>query len=729
MDSTHQAEPNELLSQHREALHARGLTDEQIAARGYRSVTDTKDGRKLLTDAAIVKSGQRFPGLLLPLRRADGSVWSYQYRPDNPRIGNDGRLIKYESAHRMKVGLDVPPGVILTRLTDPSEPLLITEGVFKADAGAVAGLKIVALIGVWNWIYTNDAGGKAVIPELYELAVNGGRVVLAFDGDVCRKFSVQHAAKTLGGWLESRGATVEYLHLPDGADKVGLDDFLAAGHTAADVMRLVHPHLPALQEESGHQAKHSEPSRPKPEFGSIDGAAVLYDIALWLERFIRFTHDDDVFLLTLWIAASHMAVELYTSPRLRIDSISYGSGKTTLLEHLERLCRGALLIATLPSVALIPRLVDSRRTTLLFDEIDRTLDPKNPGTAEILAIVNSGYRFGAKRPVLVQDSTGNWVSEEMSTFAPVGMAGNLPHLPADTRSREIRVVLMPDLDGVIEDTQWWVHEAEAAQLAENLAGWAESVREQIAAIPVEKPVDCRGRMWEKFRPILLVATAAGDRWPEIAIRLIEQNVGEEEAMRDADMDSRPRAVVLLDDLYALWPTEERFMNTEELLSSLKEFNKAYWSKDGDSNPYGKDLTAKGLRSMIANAAKLTPRPEAYDVAPIQPSRGARRGYFRQAFVPLWRRLNISERVDETAPVRPDESDAHSASGAEGQETAPDSPTASDSSGIYGGTESTHSLTEWCLDCGTELTAENMTSGSYCLECLDARESGEEPSDD
>ena len=254
---------NELLPHHREALHARALTDEQIAARGYRSVTDTKADRELLATAGIVKGGQRVPGLLLPLRRTDGSVWAHQYRPDNPRIGSGGRLIKYETPHRLTVGLDVPPGVDLARLTDPAEPLLITEGVFKADAGAIAGLKIVALIGVWNWIATNDAGGKAIIPKLYELAVNGGRVVLAFDGDVCRKFSVQQSAKTLGGWLAGRGATVEYLHLPDGLGKVGLDDFLAAGNTAADVMRLVHPNLPPLHEDQGGSPRRSEPAKPR----------------------------------------------------------------------------------------------------------------------------------------------------------------------------------------------------------------------------------------------------------------------------------------------------------------------------------------------------------------------------------------------------------------------------------------------------------------------------------
>ena len=166
-------------------------------------------------------------------------------------------------------------------------------------------------------------------------------------GDVARKFSVQHAAKSLGGWLAGRGATVEFLHLPDGdGAKTGLDDFLAVGNTIGDVMRLVHPHLPPLRGEST-ESRHSDAPAPRPEFGSIDGSGVLDDIVEWHARFIRFTHDGDVFLLTLWIAHTHLSIELYTTPRLRIDSISYGSGKTTVLEHLDRLCRGSQLISTL----------------------------------------------------------------------------------------------------------------------------------------------------------------------------------------------------------------------------------------------------------------------------------------------------------------------------------------------------------------------------------------------
>ena len=304
------------------------------------------------------------------------------------------------------------------------------------------------------------------------------------------------------------------------------------------------------------------------------------------------------------------------------------------------------------------------------------------------------------------------------------MAGNSPSLPADTRSREFRIVLMPDYAGAIEHTYWWLREDDVMKLAERITEWADSVREQIPAIPVDKPSDCHGRAWEKWRPLLMVAMTAGGRWPDIAMRLIKQDLVWESGMQDDDY--RPRAVVLLEDLRTLWQADEEFLPTEELLRRLMEFNKAFWTASGDSNPYGKDLTAKGLRNMIANAAKLTPRPEVYDATSTRLARGAPRGYFRKAFVPLWERLN--ERVsDPDSPLCPGASGASGVSGAEDAQSRDSAPDTSDAPDAPGHRETpldplAHSLIEYCMDCGTELTEDEAAAGSYCRECLDDRES-------
>ena len=159
----------------------------------------------------------------------------------------------------------------------------------------------------------------------------------------------------------------------------------------------------------------------------------------WFGRFIRFTHPDDVNILALWTVHTHLASELYTSPRLVIDSVMPGSGKTTLLDHLNRLCHNPVHAASLTSPAQLTRMLNAGPCTILLDEVDRSLKSDRPGAAELLAVFNAGYRVGATRPVLVQ-TNNNWDTKEMPTFAPVAMAGYSPKLPEDTVSRSIRIL-------------------------------------------------------------------------------------------------------------------------------------------------------------------------------------------------------------------------------------------------------------------------------------------------
>jgi len=228
-----------IFPQHTAMLAASGITPEHARARGYVSV----DTKTRLEGIGVTKTGRNIPGLLIPSLRADGSTWGHQYRPDVPRV-RDGKPVKYETPTGQSNGLDVPPGVG-PKLADPAVPLIVTEGVKKADAAACRGLACVALPGVWSWRGRNDHGGKTAIPDWHDVALNGRRVVLAFDSDVVVKPAVRRALSELAAYLASKGARVEYLHLPHtGGGKTGLDDWLADGHDVADLWALVRPDMP-----------------------------------------------------------------------------------------------------------------------------------------------------------------------------------------------------------------------------------------------------------------------------------------------------------------------------------------------------------------------------------------------------------------------------------------------------------------------------------------------------
>jgi hypothetical protein len=189
-----------LADHHLDMLAESGITPEHAALRGYETISNPRR----LEELGIAKAGQRTRGLLVPQLRADGSAWGIQYRPDDPRQRN-GRIIKYETPFGQRNGIDVPPGVG-PMLGDPTVPLWVTEGVKKADCGALHGLCIVALPGVWSWRGKNEHGGKVAVPDWHDIALNGRRVILAFDGDVARKPSVRKALDALAAYLRTKGA-------------------------------------------------------------------------------------------------------------------------------------------------------------------------------------------------------------------------------------------------------------------------------------------------------------------------------------------------------------------------------------------------------------------------------------------------------------------------------------------------------------------------------------------
>ncbi|WCS17532.1 DUF3631 domain-containing protein [Mycobacterium marinum] len=364
------------------------------------------------------------------------------------------------------------------------------------------------------------------------------------------------------------------------------------------------------------------------QWAASAGARLLDAIEAWFKRFIAVPDDRDLALLTLWTVSTYLALELYTSPRLLIDSTMPGSGKTTVLDHLYRLAWKPVQAASLSSPALLVRMLEHGVRTVLIDEVDRSLSPNKPGVEDLIGILNSGYRRGATRPVLVPVKGGGWEVREMPTFAPVAMAGNSPHLPEDTRSRAIRILLMPDLDGAIEDSDWEVIEGDADNLRQQIEEFADKVRDAVPGMDVTLPKECIGRAKEKWRPLKRVAQAAAGHWPQLADELIARSLAEDAAERDTGLRTLPPGMVLLTDLHTVWPEQQDFVPTRELVSRLILHNPEYW---GASSSYGKPLTDTRFGRMVAQASKVTS---------VRPGGRGPRGYQESQFIQVWHRLGI-----------------------------------------------------------------------------------------
>lgn len=373
------------------------------------------------------------------------------------------------------------------------------------------------------------------------------------------------------------------------------------------------------------------------------GSQLLDSVGDWLGTYIRTANTGDLRILTLWAVHTHLVTETYSTPRLLLDSPAPGAGKTTTLDHLQRLCHKPVQAASLSSPSLLARLLQHGPRTILVDEADRTLNPKNEGVRELLAVLNSGYRRGASRPVLVPDKDEGWKEREMPTFGPVAMAGNSPDLPDDTRSRCIRVLLLPDHGGTVEDSDWQYIEDDAVLLREQIEAWADEVRDEVRTRRPDYPDGLTGRNRERWSPLYKVALAAGGDWPDYCLDLAAADLADMQADREDGLARLPRHVQLLRDIAEVWPDGENFFPTWELLDAVQRRNSGMW---GAASPYGQ-LTAQGMGRVLVG--KFGIRAERH---PSERMRRAR-GYYLQVFVPAMSSLGISTTVGQGGAGKPD----------------------------------------------------------------------------
>lgn len=240
-----------LAPQHTQMLAASAITPAIIAERGYVSIApgSIHDWRQVagsIHSDNLLRSILHAGALAFPVYRLGDAVpYTWVLRPDLPRSNDSGKPVKYEYPKLTANIFDVLPRYAAA-LANPAIPIWITEGAKKADA--LASLYDMAIVpisenGVFGWRSRNAQGGKTAIVDMELIAWEGRQIVIAPDGDVRFNKGVQQAVQRLARLLIARygAAEVLVLHLPNAANgpKLGVDDFLAQGHSAAELEALL----------------------------------------------------------------------------------------------------------------------------------------------------------------------------------------------------------------------------------------------------------------------------------------------------------------------------------------------------------------------------------------------------------------------------------------------------------------------------------------------------------
>lgn len=210
------------------------LFSAKLAASGFTKTDARRLGYRLLSGnqvAAIASNFRPRAGILIPYFTLRGRpLKDYcRVRYLEPPSGFD-RLTpapKYVQPTDTPPRAYFPPLVRWSEVVTSNEPLIITEGEFKAACAAKYGWFTIGLGGVYAW--KSKKLGASFLPELEEFEWKDRSVYLVFDSDVHYKPPVRQALTDLADALLSRGARPYQVVLPPIAvDKTGLDDFLVA---------------------------------------------------------------------------------------------------------------------------------------------------------------------------------------------------------------------------------------------------------------------------------------------------------------------------------------------------------------------------------------------------------------------------------------------------------------------------------------------------------------------
>ncbi|MEU2857635.1 DUF3631 domain-containing protein [Streptomyces mirabilis] len=358
---------------------------------------------------------------------------------------------------------------------------------------------------------------------------------------------------------------------------------------------------------------------------SIDGAAVLNEVEAFHRRFNVFPREAAYVAVTLWDAHAHLIDCFETTPRVAFLSPEPGSGKSRALEIVELLTPRPVATVSASANALY-RLVDSAEglPTVLFDEVDTIFGPRAGADEALRGFLNAGYRrIGGALRCVGEGSNQN--AQVFDSYCAVAMAG-LGSLPNTVLTRSVIIRMRKRAPNEkVEPYRQRTHEKQGHALRDQLAKWADTVRDRVANAWPEMPEGVTDRPADVWEPLLAVADAAGGDWPKRARAACLELIS---AAHDNDESSI--GIRLLTDLRDKVFCGADRMPTAAIIECLLRVDDGPWG-DLDDKPINSRTLGRLLGQYVTHANK-----------PIK-SRGIRtpsgfpKGYYAEDLADAWAR--------------------------------------------------------------------------------------------
>lgn len=310
---------------------------------------------------------------------------------------------------------------------------------------------------------------------------------------------------------------------------------------------------------------------------------------------------------------------LYFFPVIGINAPTEGCGKSNATKALKHLSRRVEL--EMGSTYASVRDTKAAGYGVVIDEAQRTFRKGSDSQYEWEQLLNSSFDLGAATPkkMVPVDSMGTIKPKKFPQFGMLALAGIGLRLPGDNASRVIWINLLKvEMDRVRD----WEERTEPhvfARYGERLSGEFAPLMSAAYEHNQPMPPEVRGRLGDKWAPLIITADLAGGKWPELARKIAVDSINIENGNRPEQVDERAKAYA---DIGEVWPEHMDRITSDELIEMLK-------SHDPETYGWIKPISEGGgkqLGSLLRNSDFRSPKSR---------TSGSWRGWYRRDFEAAW----------------------------------------------------------------------------------------------
>ncbi len=378
---------------------------------------------------------------------------------------------------------------------------------------------------------------------------------------------------------------------------------------------------------NGHAEASSAPILTEEECRSLS-ASLLDQCRRWIKNYCVVT-DEQADVLAVWLLHTWTYQVARCTPYMQITSPLPECGKSTLMDTLAALARKPISSGGMTAAVLV-RIPEAKHPTLFLDEMDATFKGDRERAADILGILNNGYKASG---VYYKCVGKNHDLHGFPVYCPKAFAG-IGGLPDTVTSRSIVIEMRRKLDH--ETVEMFDEEAveEAARpIRDHLERWSESAKALLKAIKPERPASLRNRRWDNAKPLLAIASLAGPDWTHRLIKSLEALF----QLSTADDPSVPEQLLL--DLKVIFGKREK-ESSENLVHKLWEIEGRPWVEWRQDKPMSANQLARELKRF-----KISPKLVWVDGL-------TKRGYDRIDFEEVWARFSPTPLIQTVRPLGP-----------------------------------------------------------------------------